>query len=181
MDIEKYQNMDNGIMPTLKIKKNPDMNVEIYKIVDNIIDDDNDDKEREYVLTETFKVNRLLLGKAISNEATRYSGGEEMENTSFLLELNNNVYVYVGPLVYSFKSLYKITDFISSVGNSHVVYPWAVDTQNNYYLMDYDNVVLLNTYKIVDKNNNDPWNYYYDHKSKGIKLPIEVLIKRYGE
>ena len=75
----------------------------------------------------------------------------------------------------------RIIKFISAVGNSSVVYPWAIDSHNNYYLMDYDKVIMLNPTDDLLKHirlDNNPYSYYYDNENSGIPLIIEPLIER---
>lgn len=71
---------------------------------------------------------------------------EEDTGVSFLLELNNNEYVYIGgQIIYSFKIPNKITQFIAELGNSCVVYSHAVDNKGQIYAFSYEsNPVMYN-------------------------------------
>ena len=167
--MEIFYNLDNGGKTLKTIKK--DNIVSIYKVKEDYED----------IPCLELKINKLLKGEAVDNKMTRFSGGNDRSNSSILLEIDDNVYVYVGPLIYSFKPQYNIIKFISAVGNSSVVYPWAIDSHNNYYLMDYDKVIMLNPTDDLLKHirlDNNPYSYYYDNENSGIPLIIEPLIER---
>lgn len=65
---------------------------------------------------------------------------------SLLLELNNNEYVYIGgQSIYSFKIPNKITQFIAELGNSCVVYSYAIDNKGQIYAFSYEsNPIMYN-------------------------------------
>ena len=85
------------------------------------------------------------------------SGYDEQYNgNSILLKLKTD-YIFIGKVIYSFKSIAPMKTYISFVGNSDFIYPYAIDVKNNYYLMNED-VILLN------KKLKDPYDYYYTHQ-----------------
>lgn len=111
-------------------------------------------------LLHTFQVEKVFIGKSLRNKMTDFSSGygPEFDGNSILLHLNENNYVFIGNSIFSFQSLYKIKNYCSPVGNNDVPYPYAIDENENIYLMK-ENIVLTNTDKAIHK---DPYNYYYD-------------------
>lgn len=100
----------------------------------------------------------IFIGRSPENEMTRFSGGHgpDFDGNSILLHLHDNIYVFIGEKIYQFKSLSPIIDYVSPIGNSDVPYPYAVDYDNNYYLMIND-VVLKNQADQLD----EPYYLYY--------------------
>jgi hypothetical protein len=88
---------------------------------------------------------------------TKFSGGHgaKFDGNSILLEIKKKSYVYIGSEIFAFKTDNDITDYVSPVGNNDVPYPYAIDSEMNYYLM-IENVKL----KILT-NQEDPYKYYY--------------------
>jgi len=97
-----------------------------------------------------------------------------------LLEVSKHTYIYIGGEIYKFITTNPITDYLSPVGNNDVPYPYAVDTNNNYYLMS--EYVILG--KISKKYQPDPYEYYYKlmliTPDKGVIPPDKPLIKKYN-
>lgn len=177
--METFFNLDNGGI-TFKITYYNNI-VSVYKKNTQIDHGNLDEIVYETFPCLVFKSLNMLSGKEVSNLHTRFSGGDDIAYTSFLFELHNNVYIYIGPVIYAFKSHNKIKDFISAVGNSSVVYPWAIDSKNIYYLMDYDCVIELENTEILKeyiKKDNDPYIFYYNNKQSGKKIQIEMLVNR---
>ena len=106
----------------------------------------------------TFKPLKIFMGKS-SDKNPQFDGN------SFLFEMNKNKYLFVGESVWSFKSKYEIKKYISDVGNSSVVYPYAIDIKDNIYLISlYDNTIILNN-EFNSKNikkYKGPYEYYYN-------------------
>ena len=72
--------------------------------------------------------------------------------------------MYIGNSIKSFKSNTKIKDYVSPVGNSDIPYPYAVDENDDYYLMIED-VIVKN---VPDEYKDDVYEYYYrDHDNEG--------------
>lgn len=111
----------------------------------------------------TYDAVRVFVGKSPLNDTTAFSGGhgDKYDGNSILLELPNNLYVYIGCSMFSFTPKARIVSYVSPVGNNWVPYPYAVDELNNYYLMIED-VILTNTKTILD-GDAEPYDYYYEH------------------
>ena len=74
------------------------------------------------------------------------------------VKIKDNEYVFIGSEFFSFQSLSEIHTFVSPVGNNDVPYPYAIDSNNNYYLLA-ENVVLTKMLKPDD----NPYDYYYQY------------------
>jgi hypothetical protein len=106
----------------------------------------------------------IFIGKSEKNKMTEYSGGygSQFDGNTILVKMNDTTYIYIGCKMQSFSTQYKIISYHSPVGNNDVPYPYAVDSEKNYYLM-IENVVLKNSIELENFliNNNDPYEYYY--------------------
>ena len=145
--LREFETHNNGDRPyKVKIRGN---NVEI---LDNI--------SIPNLPLATFNVLKTFVGKSEVNEMTRFSGGygSSFDGNSILLHLENNKYIFIGDRFISFQSLSPIVDFKSPVGNNDVPYPYAIDQENNYYLLIEDVIILFNDNII---NYEDPYSYYY--------------------
>lgn len=115
----------------------------------------NEDEEYNYVPIQNFKICRIFIPV-----------DSDIFGNTLLLRLLNNEYVYISGVIYSFftekrtlhdsSSLAIITDFFSPIGPNDLPYPYAVDEDNNTYLLQ--NQVILNKVYI------DPYEYYYNAK-----------------
>jgi hypothetical protein len=134
------------------------------------------DEKKKYVPakpTYTYQVQKVFVGNSYENKKTRYSGafGKGFNGNSILLSLKGNEYIYIGNIMYSFETLYPVTQYYSYVGNNDVPYPFAVDTHKNVYLME-DHVILfpgdaidpktgVKSYDIDKDDEKDPYQFYY--------------------
>lgn len=107
---------------------------------------------------ESFKPKKIFVGKSPKNSMTEYSGafGPDFDGNTFLLDMGNNTYVHIGSFIYSFTAQNEIIEFVSPVGNNKLPYPYAIDTENNYYFL------LEFAMLKIDVKPDDPYNYYYD-------------------
>lgn len=151
---------------------------QIYKIHDNggrpfkcVIDDkiikiyNNYEKDRDPILQ--FQFEKIFIGKSPLIDLTRAGKGygPHFDGNSLLLKLNQKIYVFIGSCIYSFEALNEIIEYVSPVGNNDVPYPYAVDCNQNYYLM-MENIIIKNNpgiKKYMENKNNDPSLYYYDN------------------
>lgn len=169
---KSYNILDNGGHP-FQVVITPST-VLIYKQDNNI---------REKDPTLTFHPQRVFIGKSPKTRMTEFSGayGPEWDGNSILLLLKDKTYVYIGAEIYEFKAMSPITKFVSPVGNSAVPYPYAVDEQDNYYLMIED-VIMLNRQRMTD-----PYDVYYDYEEKegksdlkGHRIVAQYTNQRWG-
>ncbi|GIL63026.1 hypothetical protein Vafri_17166 [Volvox africanus] len=56
--------------------------------------------------------------------------------TSVLLDLGRRRYVYIGWVIYTFTAYDDIVDYVGTMGNSHVTYPFAVGKKNTYMMIE---------------------------------------------
>ena len=164
--------MDNGGLP-YKVnisENNKQTKVMVYKNIyidsdDEVNSDDEDFKfETEPILT--YFPQEVLIGYSSKIEMTIMENSFDSDKTngnSILLYMGDKNYIFIGPTIYSFKSLSKITNFLSPIGSSSITWPYAIDEHSNYYLLkskvillNYANREYINTYDL-------PYNYYYDY------------------
>ena len=117
-------------------------------------------------------IENIFIGKSHKNEMTKNSGGygSDFDGNSILINVKNNEYIYIGSEIFRFYSFSDIIDYKSPVGNNDVPYPYAIDKENNYYLMIED--VVINK---KSTNFDDPYNYYYNLK---LSTPEEINGKK---
>ena len=131
----------NGGRPYLVYIKNN--NVSIYNQSENFIIDDslydynnyNNNKWMYINLVETYKVNKIFIGKSPLIKMTQFSGGhgKYFDGNTILLLLNNNNYIYIRNSIEKFKINDKIKKYFSFVGNNDVPYPIALGKKNIYF------------------------------------------------
>ncbi|GIL69862.1 hypothetical protein Vretimale_10104 [Volvox reticuliferus] len=56
--------------------------------------------------------------------------------TSVLLDLGQRRYVFIGLVIYAFTAYDDIVDYVGTMGNSHVTYPYAVGKKNTYMMIE---------------------------------------------
>ena len=167
-------NNETNIVNIYKYEKQQELENQNFKestVLPQIL---NDLKTLKYedspVVTVTAK--KIFIGKSPYNEQTAYSGGhdEYFDGNTILLKLEKNKYMFICYEIFTFDSFYGIKEFVSPVGNNDVPYPYAIDKQNNYYLLINDVV-----FNLTDKVE-DPYRYYYDNslitKDDGIIPPV---------
>ena len=102
---------------------------------------------------------RVFIGESPITDITIISEGHgpAFKGNTILVQTGNHEYTYIGSRIYSFRSLAEIDKYVSEIGNNDVPYPYAVDINNNFYLMTED-VVL----KQLDESYHvDPYSYLY--------------------
>lgn len=107
-------------------------------------------------LVQTFHPQKVFVGQDVSMDP-RFAGN------SILLEIdsNQNIYVSIGQRIESFRAKSKIISYVSNVGNSNVPYPYAIDDQDNYYLI-IESVILTRVPKHVSKST-EIYRWYYEN------------------
>jgi hypothetical protein len=166
-----YYTLDNGGNP-FKVEISDDNIVTVY-IQDSEESDIQEKNVYQQVPFKTYKPEKIFIGKSILNKATKFSGARDdpkFDGNSILLEINSKKleYIHIGAVIYSFKAYAKIKEYVSPVGNSSVPYPYAIDKNDNYYLVIED-VVLQHDDKIKNmiKEGYDPYDHYYDNNVIG--------------
>ncbi len=149
---------------------------------DNDSDNDSDSVSDYTKLIAEFTPVNVFVGISPLNDMTEYSAGHglKFEGNSILLHLGFNKYVFIGPTIFSFSTNHEIINFMSPVGNNDVSYPYAIDSQGDYYLLIEDAVIRVDDPEKLD----DPYIYYYDklvqiNDNLGIEH-IEINEEIYG-
>lgn len=168
-----YFTHDNGGRPFIVYISSND--VYIYKQPDNIIfsnelyDLDVDNPKWRYAqLIKHYPIQQYFIGISPKNAMTKHSGGygRYFNGNSILIQIDTHLYVYIGSEIYSFIAETTIIRYVSPVGNNDVPYPYAIDKNNNYYLL-LENIII----KDIPKNI-DPYTYYYKKQTISKAYPI---------
>jgi hypothetical protein len=121
-------------------------------------------QEETYVDVEMWLVleanpEKIWVGESPQVQMTEFSGcfGPDFKGNSILLHISENRYVFIGQFIFMFQSLFPIVEYVSPVGNNDVPYPFAVDSQDNHYLMIEKSIFKDKT----GKKHKDPYQYYY--------------------
>lgn len=152
--------------------------VNIYSFIDN----DEDKEEYSEMPTYEFKnVEHIFIGKSPICNITLYYEvyGPEFDGNTILLHIKNNEYVYIGNDVYKFKSISKIITYNSPVGRNYVPNPYAVDKNNNVYILGQEVIMTNYNFKKNIIYKNALADYYYDihyitHQHKKIYNPLNI-------
>jgi len=117
---------------------------------------------------------RVFIGKSVRNAMTNFSGGfgPHFTGNSILIQPTDDrlSYVHVGCSLFSFRTLSPIVKYESPVGNNDVPYPYAIDEEDNYYLL-IEGVILLSPMK---PQNVDIYTYYYSSS----RVPgLEMVVR----
>jgi hypothetical protein len=87
---------------------------------------------------------RVMIGESKLNDMTAHSGGygSKFRGSGILLELQSS-YIHICKKLTEFIPKCRINTYEAPVGNALVVYPYAVDEKNNYYLFSEDVILLF--------------------------------------
>ena len=169
---QKYITHDNGSRPfeVTIIDNGSDFTVDIKKhIFGKFSDGKTNYGISNYVPLQIINnVSKVFVGKC-----PQYSGWGDGNSILLFMGFENTLnhphygepkYIFIGTEIYSFYALNIINEYHSPIGNSDVPYPYAIDTDNRYYLMIEDHI-LNDKHKQEDifKDNNDPYMDYYGH------------------
>lgn len=148
----KYYIHDNGGRPFMVNISKINKNVEVYK------QNKNNNSYDKKVFGTHYK--KLFLG----NDPNNYS--KQTNGNSILLKISDYFYVYIGSMIYMFKTKEdEILRYVSPVGNSDVPYPYAVSKTKTYLMLDYK---ILNNSDLDMKK--DPYSQYYRYHNLDISL-----------
>jgi hypothetical protein len=150
-DYKYYLTHDNHSRPFCVYIDNND--VHVFKL-----DDSDLDSENYTTFVSSFTAKEIFIGKSPLNETTKYSAGHgpTFDGNSILLKIDTHEYVFIGDMIFSFKAKNEIVTFVSPVGNNDVPYPYAIDSENNYYFL-----LGRNGGVIKSTNDSEPYDYYY--------------------
>ncbi len=141
---------------------------------------------RYYEHTHTYKTRRVLLGEDPENIFKERQDWVDMwRGNSILAELAPNRYLYIGDSVFEFPTSGKspITMYRSPVGNNDVPYPFAMDSEYAYLMIE-DVKIPISEIDLKQKPF-DPYTQYYGFgepydtkKYTTSKLGKKVIIPR---
>lgn len=147
---QMYKTEDNGGVGFIVFVK--DKEVLIYGrpegavVVEDVgVETEDMDNDDEYMMTKLFQhyqAKEVFIGKSTYNEMSAYSGahGDKWDGNSLLILIQSDLsmsaytYVFVGGSIVEFTTDELIVDFVSTVGNNRVPYPYAV-SKNYVYCM----------------------------------------------
>ena len=153
-----YYTHDNGGRPFKVVIDEKDICADVY-IYKSINDTDDYYKNPILIISPIH----VFIGESPENAMTSYSGcyGDEFKGNSFLFEIDNNNYIFVGCEISSFYTLAPIFMYVSHVGNNDVPYPFAIDELDNIYLITEDVILLKTEERMKPIVIDDPYGYYY--------------------
>jgi hypothetical protein len=153
--VNKYYPHDNGARYLL-VEDYP----ELQKVVVYKIQQETPNKK----LLET-KYTEIFLNKPPKKIFNDPIYGHE-KGSSILLKLSANNYLFIGDTIFKFKTKNqdKILYFVSPIGNSDVVYPYAVGVGYTYLLLADDKFIYLDNNLLVP--NKSAYDQYYKYSLK---------------
>lgn len=154
---KKYYTLDNGSKKYKVIIS--DKNIYIFPInLDYIF-------EWISVKRQQSQNKQIFIGK----NTKKYSVYDGLfSGSSILVKMKKNSYIYIGTKIIEFNTLEPIVEFHSIMGNSSVVYPFAL-TNNYAYLM------LKNVFLKRDFGDKDPYDVYYNFKKTNSKYTQKII------
>ena len=119
---------------------------------------------------------KIWIGEGLLTQMTKYSGGHgnNFKGNSILLYVNN-YYIFIGHNIFSFQTNYEIINYVSDIGTNDIPYPYAVDKNNNYYLM-LEEIMLPVPYEY----STDPYEYFYKNKNYNNIINVKNFIGEYN-
>ena len=179
-EYQTYLTHDNGGNPFLVDIK--EKNVKIYRINPKVYLDDVKKHYYDYLIKE-YLTKKIFIGKSPKNKMTEFSAGygKKFDGNSILLELPDGKCVFIGESIYQFTPTSRIVSYCSPVGNNDVPYPFALDSENIYFMLDKTYVPIKYLPKLKKKQMTDLYTYYYGQydsepldkhakKMKGLKI-----------
>jgi hypothetical protein len=111
----------------------------------------------------------------IGENTGKYSNKYEIKGkgNSILVHISGNRYVYIGDHIFEFTTSDTIKEFHGIVGNSDVIYAFAIGEANTYFFID--DAYLPNAVLPTDV---DPYPTYFEHKDSAKKLKGKMIAKR---
>ena len=161
----------NGGKPFCIYIKNKE--VYIYQVPENVIVDDsfisNNENENLWMyvnLVKKFNFKKVFIGESPKNYTDqKYSGN------TILLKIKNKEYIYIDKCIYFLKYENEIIDFVSPIEVSDIPFPYAVDKDYNYLLMNQE--VIFKGIKDLQ----DPVLFYNKYRNiiKSEKLKSKII------
>jgi hypothetical protein len=111
----------------------------------------------------------------IGENSGKYANKREIKGTgnSILVHIGDDKYVYIGDHVFEFRTSDKINEFHGIVGNSDVIYAFAIGDENTYFFTE--DMYMPNN---VLQKDVDPYITYFEHNKSAKKMKGNVIAKR---
>jgi len=162
-----YYTHDNGGQPFKVIVSKAGKHIDIYKcIYPDWNAPDKFENARYYEFVLGFEVLRVILGTDPDNlYKNKPENVKKWIGNSILAEISRGKYLYIGESVFTFNTSGKtpITKYISPVGNSDVPYPYALDGEFAYLMIE--NVKIPVSALDMTQKPFDPYTQYYEYRN----------------
>lgn len=93
----------------------------------------------------------------------------DYEGQSILIKINRYKYISVGADIYEFETEDEIKEYVSEMGNSDVVYDYAIGEEYIYLLLE-KKKFLIDDYS--------PYSLYYQNKPRTLNMRHKLIQKR---
>ena len=132
----------------------------------------------------SFKPKHFFIGKSKVCPMTQFSGANDssgFDGNTFLLECENNEYVYVSGLeIFIFKTDDKIIECISLIGNNLIPYTFTVGENYTYFLSSRyklieNDKIEEGTFLNATNNSLDPYDYHVEKCGKDAFKKLEHI------
>lgn len=158
-----FLTLDNGGKPYL-IKKSRS-NLEVYTYSKR--SDWNNPTIKEYTKLVTVLPNPVKV----------FWGKYRDKSSSALIDMGNGQYIFIGHIIYAFKTPEPITKYYSFIGNSAVPYPVALSKNYAYFMLD-KKYAPRNQFPTKIKWENEAYSYFYDHPGRNLTTKKFIGVKQ---
>lgn len=120
-------------------------------------------------LVQHVKFVKSYVGKSMSTETTRFSGGygPKFDGNSILLQVSESRFMFIGETVFEFDMLDSLQKYYSVVGNNDVPYPIILGDKYVYNVIEKQYVDRqLFPAGMKDADWADASGYFYGHKGE---------------
>jgi len=143
----------------------------VYKYDDEQSYESNFMKSSEPIILDT-PFERVFLGGPLPD--VFIANGDEFEmGNSILLHISGIKYIFIGMYIYEFESPEFIEEYISSIGNNDVPYPFAKSANETFLMIEdavIDNKLLEDEGRKYPMNAWNPYRLYYEFGALVTKL-----------
>ena len=187
----EYLIHDNGGRPFNAVINFEKKTIKVYKFDADEVDDNTEEEEIQYniLVYETDFIN-IFVGMTNEFYDEEYEEYYQFRGNSILVQTEELKYTFIGLSIYSFTSLKTIEKYFSPIGNSDVPYPYAIDINQNIYLM-IENIIIIpdkNTFEYLKEKNIGPYQFYYSNNRRelygsdeGIDSNLKYEIDKFEE
>lgn len=167
MTIATFLTHDNGGRP-FKVVINPEKRIaEIFKYdYEELMKQGITQPAKRHYTVPVFSLRftKVWVGASPKIPMTIYSKGygPQFRGNSFVFRTGTDKYVYVGEMIYEFRTKEELITFVSPVGNNDVPYPFMIGKTNVYFFLEKKIVARKNfPVTITDTSRMDLYEYLY--------------------